>query len=120
METAVSFVLAFAVCGALCALAQVLVVFVKLLPPHILNIYMALGGLLTPCGAMDWLAAVGGGGFLCIICGAGNAFEVGAGLACHGMPLMVTAVALLFFSTVTLSLVSGELKYRAMRDEEDM
>jgi hypothetical protein len=106
-----SFVLAFFVCGALCVMAQIMI-DIKLIPPVILNIFLALGGLLTPVGAMTWLLDFGQGGCLCVICGAGNAFAQAAYLAFQGSPKMFIAVALLFFVTITIGIVAGEIRFK--------
>ena len=76
------FIFAFVVCGTLCAIAEALA-HIGLKPPIILNLFLALGGILTPCGIIPALSALGRGGFLVVICGAGNAFEAGAELAAH-------------------------------------
>lgn len=109
-----SFVLAFFTCGILCIIAQ-LMMNIKLIPPVILNVFLALGGLLTPVGIMSWLLDCGGGGCLSVICGAGNAFAQAAYLAVQGLPQMLIVVALLFFVTITIGIIAGEIRFRTKR-----
>lgn len=119
MGVALEILASFAMCGILCVLAQLLS-FARAKPPHVLNLYLALGGLLTPVGLMGLLVAVAPGGFTAVICGAGNAFEMGAFLSVKGDALMLVAVALLFVVTIVLGQCVGEYRFRALRKQEDL
>ena len=109
------FVFAFITCGILCVIAQALFTFAHLNPPQILNLFLALGGLLSPCGFMAWLTAVGQGGANVIISGAGNAFETAATLTMTGNPAMLIIVSLMFFATICIGIALGEVRHCATR-----
>lgn len=106
---------AFVTCGLLCVIAQALVTFARHTPPAILNLFLALGGLLTPCGFMAWLTSAGQGGANVIISGAGNAFATAAALAALGDASMLIIVSLMFFITICLGIAFGEVRYRLER-----
>lgn len=111
MEHIVSLVLAFLACGAICVVAQALMEAFRLAPPVLLNLFLALGGLLTPCGFMALLDALGQGGSLVAICMAGNAFEQAGELLAHGVPIMLLAILGLFASTTLLGMLTGEVRF---------
>lgn len=106
------FLMAFIVCGLICVAAQVVMEAFELKPPLVLNLVLGLGGVLTPCGLMGWLDAVGGGGFLVAICGAGNALEQAGELATMGVPFMLIVVCCLFVVTTLLGMAAGEIRHR--------
>ena len=106
------FFFAFLTCGALCAIAEALVQL-GLTPPTVLNLFLSAGGVLTPCGVIPAISAFGCGGFLVVICGAGNAFETAAELTVADMPTMLILVSLLFLAIITAGIIAGEVRYRA-------
>lgn len=112
---AASFACAFAVCGTICVLAQLLMMLPKVTPPVLLNLLLVLGGLLTPCGLMAWLGEAAGGGFLVAICAAGNAFATAGALAASGSPEMLVAILALFAVTTLCGMLAGEFRHRRER-----
>lgn len=110
-----SFLFAFITCGFLCALAEGLSQ-AGLIPPVILNVFLGAGGVLTPCGIMGALSAFGCGGFLVVICGAGNAFETAAELTVAGIPTPLILVSLLFLFVILAGIAAGEVRYRALSE----
>ena len=113
------FLMAFLVCGLICVVSQVIMEVFKVKPPVLLNLVLALGGVLTPCGLMGWLNEIGGGGFLVAICGAGNAFEQAGELTVSGMPGMLIVVLGLFIVTTLLGMLGGEIRHRLRLDHRE-
>ena len=68
----------FLFCGALCALAQILLNYTKLTPGHVTSIFVVFGSFLDTFNIYDWIIKKVGGGALLPITSFGHSLIHGA------------------------------------------
>jgi hypothetical protein len=108
MDIFISFVLAFLIGGALCAIFQVFAMLTKLHPPQVLIIGFSLGGLLVPFGAIAFLEHFGGGGVAITVLDAGAALcGTLIGLFTQGQWLPVAIVLGIFIALTAIGVITG-------------
>lgn len=72
-----SFVLAFFVCGIICALAEIIIVNSKLTPGHVTSLFVVFGTILEFFNIYDKIKKIGGMGAILPICSFGSTIMKG-------------------------------------------
>ena len=72
-----SFILAFLVCGIICALAEIIIVNSKLTPGHVTSLFVVFGTILEFFNIYDKIKKIGGMGAILPICSFGSTIMKG-------------------------------------------
>lgn len=106
---------AFLICGFFCMIAQLLMDLFKLLPIHLIILYVCLGSFLECFGLYDKLIELGGGGALVPICSFGHSLTHAAlkatemsgvmGLFTGIFDITSSGIAAAIFSSFIVSLI---------------
>ncbi|MDR1093551.1 MAG: SpoVA/SpoVAEb family sporulation membrane protein [Clostridiales bacterium] len=121
METFVKYLLVFAIGGAFCLIAQVLIIRTKLTSARILVIFLIAGILLESLGVFQYIGEVGKAGASIPIIGFGSSLAKGAiegfkekgilGLLTGGLTKTSAGIAAaVFFSYIAALVVSPKTK----------
>jgi hypothetical protein len=112
------FVWAFLICGALCAVAQLIFMLTKLPQGIYLVILFSAGALLTPFGIMKWLVTVGGGGCQVLILDAGEAVVSTFAALLGGNPVPFISVLCLFAILFAMGIIGGFIKTSLTKNKD--
>jgi hypothetical protein len=113
-----AFMWAFLIGGALCAIAQLLLMLTKLPVGVFLVILFAIGAILTPFGVMKWLVILGGAGCQVLILDAGEAVVSTFVALLSGNPLPFISVLCLFVILFAMGIITGFIKTAMTKDKD--
>lgn len=112
-----TFIWSFIIGGIVCLVAQVLAEC-KIPRPLILVGFIVIGGILTPFGIIDKLAALGPGGINSMALGPGNAGTATTLLLLStGVPVPLIMVAILIVLLILMGALAGNINYNRLEKD---
>jgi MFS family permease len=109
MDVLLSFLLAFLVGGALCALFQLFMMLTKLKPPVILIIGFSLGAILLPFGAIAVMEQYGGAGMAVMVMDAGAGMYSALAALLQGTWVPFATVVSIFLVLTLIGIAAGAI-----------